>query len=125
MEIKSYAKINLGLDVIRKREDNYHELKMIMQTINLYDVIKIDVFENGHFNDDDNAFVFSLNQKIDKKYMNLLYPIIKPGKEAFILFKPESETLFSVGKGNDICVKKKEYSLNLSLYLHYSSISII
>ena len=35
MEIKSYAKINLGLDVIRKREDNYHELKMIMAGIEL------------------------------------------------------------------------------------------
>lgn len=64
MEIKSYAKINLGLDVIRKREDNYHELKMIMQTINLYDVIKIDVFENGHFNDDDNAFNLTEKSKI-------------------------------------------------------------
>lgn len=38
---KAYAKINLGLDVIRKREDGYHELKMIMQTINLYDLITI------------------------------------------------------------------------------------
>lgn len=34
---KAYAKINLGLDVLGKRADGYHELKMIMQTINLYD----------------------------------------------------------------------------------------
>lgn len=34
---KAYAKINLGLDVIRKREDGYHEVKMIMQTIDLCD----------------------------------------------------------------------------------------
>ena len=31
------AKINLGLDVVRKREDGYHEVKMVMQTLNLYD----------------------------------------------------------------------------------------
>lgn len=36
---KAYAKINLGLDVIRRREDGYHEVKMIMQTIDLYDVL--------------------------------------------------------------------------------------
>lgn len=39
MKLKAYAKINLGLDVIRKREDGYHEVKMIMQTIGIYDRI--------------------------------------------------------------------------------------
>lgn len=36
---KAYAKINLGLDVIRRREDGYHEVKMIMQTVGLYDIL--------------------------------------------------------------------------------------
>ena len=35
--IKAYAKINLGLDVLRRRPDGYHEVKMIMQTVDLYD----------------------------------------------------------------------------------------
>lgn len=39
--IKAYAKINLGLDVIRKRPDGYHDIKTIMQTINLYDTVCI------------------------------------------------------------------------------------
>ena len=30
LELKAYAKINLGLDVVRKREDGYHEVRMIM-----------------------------------------------------------------------------------------------
>ncbi len=34
---KAYAKINLGLDVLRRREDGYHELKMIMQTVAICD----------------------------------------------------------------------------------------
>ena len=34
---KAYAKINIGLDVLRRREDGYHELKMIMQTIDICD----------------------------------------------------------------------------------------
>lgn len=35
----AYAKINLGLDVLRRREDGYHEVKMIMQTIDLSDTL--------------------------------------------------------------------------------------
>ncbi len=37
--IKAPAKINIGLDVIRRRDDGYHDLKMIMQTVNLFDIL--------------------------------------------------------------------------------------
>lgn len=37
MRLRALAKINLGLDVIGKREDGYHEVRMIMQTIRIYD----------------------------------------------------------------------------------------
>ena len=33
--LKALAKINLGLDVLRKREDGYHEVRMIMQTVGI------------------------------------------------------------------------------------------
>ncbi|NMA33865.1 MAG: 4-(cytidine 5'-diphospho)-2-C-methyl-D-erythritol kinase [Clostridiaceae bacterium] len=39
IEIPAYAKINLSLDVIRRREDGYHELRMIMQTVSLHDTV--------------------------------------------------------------------------------------
>lgn len=42
MKIKAYAKVNISLDVVGKREDGYHLLEMIMQSIDLYDEIKID-----------------------------------------------------------------------------------
>lgn len=41
MRLRAMAKINLGLDVIKKREDGYHEVRMIMQTIRMYDQIDI------------------------------------------------------------------------------------
>ena len=41
INLKALAKINLSLDVVRKREDGYHEVRMIMQTINLYDKLEI------------------------------------------------------------------------------------
>ena len=37
LSLRAYGKINLGLDVIRKRPDGYHEVKMVMQTVSLYD----------------------------------------------------------------------------------------
>lgn len=42
LELKAYGKINLGLDVVRKREDGYHEVRMIMQTVGLYDKITME-----------------------------------------------------------------------------------
>ena len=45
LKMKAMAKINLGLDVLRKREDGYHDLRMVMQTICLYDQIALTVKE--------------------------------------------------------------------------------
>jgi 4-diphosphocytidyl-2-C-methyl-D-erythritol kinase len=39
--VNAYAKINLGLDVLRRREDGYHDVCMIMQSLELHDVITI------------------------------------------------------------------------------------
>ena len=39
LEITANAKINLSLDVLRKREDGYHELRMIMQSVELHDTV--------------------------------------------------------------------------------------
>lgn len=47
LEVKAYAKINLSLDVVRRRPDGYHDVKMIMQTVGLYDVIIIEKTEHG------------------------------------------------------------------------------
>lgn len=45
IRLKAMAKINLGLDVVRKREDGYHEVRMIMQTIRMYDQIELEPTE--------------------------------------------------------------------------------
>ena len=41
MKLRAMAKINLGLDVVRRREDGYHEVRMIMQTIRMYDTLEL------------------------------------------------------------------------------------
>ena len=42
---RAYAKINIGLDVLRRRPDGYHEVKMIMQTVGIYDDLLIEKCE--------------------------------------------------------------------------------
>lgn len=42
IELKAYGKINLGLDVLRKRPDGYHDLSMIMQAVGVYDDVIIE-----------------------------------------------------------------------------------
>lgn len=39
ISIQAMAKINLGLDVLRRRENGYHDVKMIMQTVHLFDTL--------------------------------------------------------------------------------------
>ncbi len=46
VEVKAYAKINLTLDIVGRRENGYHDVDMIMQTVSLYDKISVTVNEN-------------------------------------------------------------------------------
>jgi len=45
--MKAMAKINLGLDVVGKRPDGYHDLRMLMQTVRLFDRIRISTTRTG------------------------------------------------------------------------------
>ncbi len=45
--MKAYAKINLGLDVIGKLENGYHEVRMVMQTVGIYDELSFEKTESG------------------------------------------------------------------------------
>lgn len=42
---KAYAKVNLSLDVLRRRPDGYHEVKMIMQSVGIYDELNFEILE--------------------------------------------------------------------------------
>lgn len=46
---KAYGKINISIDVISKREDGYHNMDMIMVPIDLYDVIDIEIAQEGSY----------------------------------------------------------------------------
>lgn len=47
MLVKAYGKINISLDIVGKREDGYHLLKMIMQNVDLYDSMSFEKCSKG------------------------------------------------------------------------------
>lgn len=74
---KAYAKINLGLDVLRRRPDGYHEVKMIMQTVDLYDVLLVSKKE------EDTITISTQNEDLPVNEDNLIYKAAKLMKEVY------------------------------------------
>ena len=64
--LESYGKVNLGLDVLYKRRDNYHELRTIMQEISLKDTVTIKEIKDG-------IIIESNNKDVPLDHRNLVY----------------------------------------------------
>ncbi|MBE6897020.1 MAG: 4-(cytidine 5'-diphospho)-2-C-methyl-D-erythritol kinase [Ruminococcaceae bacterium] len=58
MKVNAYAKINLTLDVLNKREDGYHEISSVMQTISLCDVLSFNIEDRK---DNENEIIITSN----------------------------------------------------------------
>ena len=89
ISVKALAKVNLGLDVVRKREDGYHEVRMIMQTIHLFDRLEIMRNQSGRITMSTNLAFLPTNEN------NLVY-------KAAALLKEE----FDIGDGIDVKLHK-------------------
>ena len=61
-ELKALGKINLGLDVLGKRPDGYHDVRMVMQTIYLYDQITITKRKESGIGLSTNLFYLPVNE---------------------------------------------------------------
>ena len=89
MRLRAFAKINLGLDILRKREDGYHEVRMIMPKIQMYDVLEM--------------------KKVKKPGISLSvnYPYI-PSDERNLVYKAAKLLMdeFQVKEGVDIRLEK-------------------
>ncbi len=74
IEKKAYAKVNLALDVLRKRPDGYHDVKMIMQNLSLCDELTFSVDENTT----EGIISISTNKEsVPTDERNLIYKAIK------------------------------------------------
>lgn len=81
IELKSRAKINLSIDVLGKRKDGYHLVEMIMQTIDLYDVIKIRELSS------DDIIIKSNSKDIPLDETNIVYKAINLLRDKFNINK--------------------------------------
>lgn len=75
--LKSFGKINLGLDVVKRRPDGYHEVRMIMQTVGLYDTLTMSKTEEEN-----------IMMKCDLSFLptdrkNLVYQAVELMKERY------------------------------------------
>lgn len=74
--LKAYAKINLGLDVLRRLDNGYHEVKMIMQTVGIYDELTftpkdegiVITTDNGELPTDDGNLIYKAAKMMMDKY---------------------------------------------------------
>ena len=90
LHLKAYAKINLGLDVVRKREDGYHEVRMIMQTVKLFDKLNLRLIDEDEIRIKTNLGFLSVNEN------NLVYKAIKLIKDTYGVKKGMEVDLFKV-----------------------------
>lgn len=81
LELKAYAKINLGLDVLRKRKDGYHDVKMVMQTVDLYDVLKISELNEDEIELESSLQILPVNED------NIVYRACKLIKDEYDIKK--------------------------------------
>jgi 4-diphosphocytidyl-2-C-methyl-D-erythritol kinase len=90
IELKSYAKINLGLEVVGKRKDGYHDLRTIFQTIDLYDTLQIKENKKGtlHIHGNDKTISWDEENTVHKAFQQIY-------------------TQFNLNQGFDVYVKKK------------------
>jgi len=90
MRVRSFAKINLGLEVVRKRPDNYHDLRTLYQCVNFYDTLEFIPKTHGRI------VLKGNNPQIPWDEQNLIYLAAALLKEKF-----------SVTTGVEIRVDKK------------------
>ncbi len=89
LNLRALAKINLGLDVLRRREDGYHEVRMVMQTVQLYDRIILRRTRKPGIEVSTNLYYLPVNEN------NLVY------KAAKLLMEE-----FSISEGVHISLRK-------------------
>lgn len=77
IQLKAYAKINLGLDVIGVRPDGYHEVRMIMQTVKLFDKLSFRLLEEDAIRIKTNLGFLPTDES------NLVYKAIRLLKETY------------------------------------------
>ena len=115
--IKAYPKINLGRDVVRRLENGYHEVKMVMQTVGIYDVLDFErtdggiviTTDSGELPTDENNLIYKA-----AKLMMETYPISGGVKIHLEKHIPIAEMLKRIGRAARIDMEQN-FGLKVNL----------
>lgn len=77
ISVKARGKLNLGLDVLGRRENGYHDLEMVMQTVELCDTIELDALP------EDEIRLLSDREDLPLDEKNIVYQAIRLMKEEY------------------------------------------
>jgi 4-diphosphocytidyl-2-C-methyl-D-erythritol kinase len=82
VKLKAYAKINIGLDVLNRKPDGYHNVRMVMQTIELYDKLRIKREKEANL-EESKITIHTNLPYLPTDQRNLVYQIIEELLERF------------------------------------------
>ena len=117
---RSYAKVNLTLDVLSRRNDGYHDVKMIMQTVSLFDLVLVDKTTSDISVSTNLRFLPCNDKNIAYKAARSFFYYTKIDKGCKILIHKNIPVAAGLagGSGNAaavLCALDRLYDTNLSL----------
>ncbi|MDE5680667.1 MAG: 4-(cytidine 5'-diphospho)-2-C-methyl-D-erythritol kinase, partial [Lachnospiraceae bacterium] len=76
IRLEAYAKVNLGLDVVKRLENGYHEVRMVMQTVGIHDTLRLEKTKEGialftdssEMPDDENNLAYKAAHVMKERY---------------------------------------------------------
>jgi len=109
--MRAYAKINLSLEVLGKRPDGFHSIRSIMQQIDLYDELTFELADTVHVES-------SLSDEIMLKTIHTLQSLFRLGKGVKIMVKKKIPVAAGLGGGSSdaaitLLALNRLWSLNL------------
>ncbi len=115
--LQAPAKLNLTLEVLAKRRDGFHEIRSVIQTINLCDSLRFQLSQNIEFNSDQSDWVSE--ESLVSKAASLLQEVTGCGKGATIEVSKRIPLLSGLGGDSSdaaatLCGLNKLWGLGLS-----------
>ncbi len=98
--VKAAAKINLSLDIVGKREDGYHLLETVMQTVSLYDYIGMDTSKKGITLSGNLPYVPYNEKNIAYKAAKMFFELIDEEPHVFINLTKHIPVCAGMGGGS-------------------------
>ena len=101
MKLPAPAKVNLALDILRHREDGYHDMRMVMQTISLCDMVSVEEAESGFALHTDGDFIPAGKKTLEPRAAEAFFAAIdKPVPGLTVTLEKKTPAYAGLGGGS-------------------------